>query len=296
MTAGAATPTETFEAERPRLTGLAYRMLDTLADAEDVVQDVWLRWQSAPPGEVERPEAWLTTVTTRVALDHLRRAHRRREAYVGPWLPEPLVPDADHADPAEAAELADSLRIGFLAVLDGLAPIDRAVFLLADVFGVPFGEIASTVGKSEAACRQIASRARRRVRIAAPVTPSAADRSRVDSFIVALAAGDVDRVLECVAPDVVCVSDGGPSKRAARRPVVGADRVARLLVNLARRSPPEAEVRAASVGGDTGVIVSIAGEIELVMACEVVEDRITTVRIVRNPDKLAHVGAVPPLT
>ena len=151
--------TDVFERERPRLVGLAYRMLGTVADAEDVVQDAWFRWQAPCPGEVDRPEAWLTTVTTRIALDHLRSARRRREAYVGPWLPEPLVADAG---PAEVAELAESLRLGFLTVLDQLKPVERAVFLLADVFAVPFAEIADTVGKSEAACRQIASRARRR--------------------------------------------------------------------------------------------------------------------------------------
>ncbi len=136
-------------------------MLGTLADAEDVVQDAWFRWRALRPGEVVRPEAWLTTVTTRIALDHLRAARRRREAYVGPWLPEPLVAEAG---PAEAAELAESLRLGFLTVLDQLQPVERAVFLLSDVFAFPFADIATTIGRSEAACRQIASRARRRVR------------------------------------------------------------------------------------------------------------------------------------
>ena len=150
-----------FERERPRLVGLAYRMLGTVADAEDVVQDAWFRWQAVPPGGVDRPAAWLTTVTARIALDHLRTARRRRESYVGPWLPEPLVAEAG---PAEVAEVAESLRFGFLTVLDELGPVERAVFLLADVFAVPFAEIAVTVGRSEAACRQIASRARRRVR------------------------------------------------------------------------------------------------------------------------------------
>ena len=153
----AAAPTDVFERERPRLVGLAYRMLGTVSDAEDVVQDAWLRWQSMRPGQVDRPEAWLTTVTTRIALDHIRSSRRRRQDYVGPWLPEPLVSEDG---PDEAVVVADSLRLGFLTVLDQLKPVERAVFLLADVFCVPFAEIAGTVGKSEPACRQIASRAR----------------------------------------------------------------------------------------------------------------------------------------
>ncbi len=154
-----ASPTDLFERERRHLVGLAYRMLGTVADAEDVVQEAWLRWQAVPEASIERPAAWLNTVTTRLALDHLRAARRRRESYVGPWLPEPVVTDIG---PAETAELAESLRLGFLAVLDELKPLERAVFLLADVFDVPFAEIAAAVGKSEAACRQIAHRARGR--------------------------------------------------------------------------------------------------------------------------------------
>ena len=155
-----ASPTDLFERERRHLVGLAYRMLGTVADAEDVVQEAWLRWQAVPEGSIDRPAAWLNTVTTRLALDHLRAARRRRESYVGPWLPEPVVTDVG---PAETAELAESLRLGFLAVLDELKPVERAVFLLADVFDVPFTEIAATVDKSEAACRQIAHRARGKV-------------------------------------------------------------------------------------------------------------------------------------
>ncbi len=140
----------TFEAERPRLVGLAYRMLGMWADAEDVVQDAWLRWQSADEGSIERPAAWLTTVTTRLCLDRVRTAQRRREEYIGPWLPEPVV---SGPGPEEAAELSDSLTLGFLTMLDRLGPLERAVFLLADVFAVPFADIAGAVGKSEVACR-----------------------------------------------------------------------------------------------------------------------------------------------
>jgi len=302
-----------FEAERPRLTGLAYRMLGTVADAEDVVQDAWFRWHARRDGEVDRPEAWLTTVTTRIALDHLRTARRRREAYVGPWLPEPLVAEAG---PAEAAEVAESLRLGFLTVLDQLEPVERAVFLLADVFAVPFAEIALTIGKSEGACRQIASRARRRVRPGtgpersatrgpvgsgpAPASAgrhrterSAADRAVVDRLMMAVALGDVEVALRCLAPGVVCVSDGGASTRAARRPVVGADRVVRLLVNLSRRYAGRLTARPASINGDVGSVVSVDGTVDMVTAFELVDDRVVTIRIVRNPDKLTHVDGPP---
>ncbi len=287
-----------FERERPRLVGLAYRMLGTVADAEDVVQDVWLRWRTVRPGEVDRPQAWLTTVTTRVALDHLRAARRRREAYVGPWLPEPLVAEAG---PAEAAELAESLRFGFLTVLDQLRPVERAVFLLADVFAVPYADIAVTVGKSEVACRQIASRARKRLRPAhppaggpadAPVDHRAdtgSDRVVVDALMTAVAMGDVDLALRYLAPDVVCVSDGGASRRAARRPVVGADRVVRFLVNLTRRQAGHLTARPATVNGDVGSVVSLDGEIDVVTVFEVEGGRVVTIRMVRNPDKLVHV-------
>ena len=288
-----------FEQERPRLVGLAYRMLGTVADAEDIVQDVWLRWQASPPGTVERPEAWLTTVTTRIALDHLRTARRRREAYIGPWLPEPLVAEAG---PAEVAEVAESLRFGFLTVLDQLQPVERAVFLLADVFTVPFAEIAVTVGKSEAACRQIASRARRRVRPAAASHPDSprdrevrqSDRRVVDALLTAVALGDVESALRHLAPEVVCVSDGGAAIRAARRPVIGADRVVRFLVNLTRRHEGHLTARAASVNGDAGVVVCLDGTVDLVSAFEVADGQVVAIRMIRNPDKLVHVDA--PLT
>jgi RNA polymerase sigma-70 factor (ECF subfamily) len=293
------TPDDLFERQRPRLVGLAYRMLGTVADAEDVVQDTWFRWRALGPGEAVRPEAWLTTVATRIALDHLRTARRRREAYVGPWLPEPLVADVG---PAEAAELAESLRLGFLMVLDQLQPVERAVFLLSDVFAVPFVDIAATIGKSEAACRQIASRARRRVRPAEGDRgpgPSAArgnpgaDRAVVDALMAAVARGDVDLALRCLAPEVVCVSDGGATTRAARRPVVGADRVARLLINLTRRWAGHLTARPASVNGDVGSVISLDGAVDMVTAFEVEGDRVVTIRMIRNPDKLSHVGAPP---
>lgn len=286
------TPTDVFERERPRLVGLAYRMMGTLTDAEDVVQDAWLRWQTVAPDQLARPEAWLTTVTTRVALDHLRTTRRRRETYVGPWLPEPLVAPAG---PEDTAVLADSLRLGFLTVLDQLTPVERAVFLLADVFAMPFAEIATTVDKSVVACRQIASRARRRVRQPAPVHDPEANRAITDALLAAIAVGDVDQVLARLAPEVVCVSDGGAARRAARRPVVGARRVARLLVNLAHRYTGDIQVRTVSVNGDAGAVIVIGGEVDVVAAFEIRDQRVVAIRLVRNPDKLGHVACPVPM-
>ena len=276
-----------FEAQRRRLVGLAYRMLGSLADAEDVVQEVWLRWERTGRETIERPEAWLTTVTTRAALDRSRTQSRRREEYPGPWLPEPLVQEDG---PEQAAEMADSLTLGFLVLLDTLAPVERAVFILADVFGTPFREIAATVGKPEGACRQIASRARAKLRDAPRPTASAGHRRTVDALLLALAAGDTDALLAVLAPDVVLVTDGGPTRRAARRPVLGATRVSRFLVNVARRQPEGMAVQPVMVNGDTGVVIAFGDVVDDVFSFEIADGRITCIRVVRNPDKLARVG------
>jgi RNA polymerase sigma-70 factor (ECF subfamily) len=198
-------------------------MLGTLADADDVAQDTWLRWQAAGGAHITTAEAWLVTIATRLCLDRLRSAARTREIYPGPWLPEPIVTDPG---PESAAELSDSLTLGFLVLLDQLAPVERAVFVLADVFDVPYAEIAATVGRSQAACRQIASRARRRLQPDKhPHKTAAADRELVSGLLRALASGNVNEVVARLAPQVVCITDGGPQRRAARRPVVGSAKV-----------------------------------------------------------------------
>jgi RNA polymerase sigma-70 factor (ECF subfamily) len=285
-------------AERPRLRALAYRMLGSLSEAEDVVQEAGVRWiRLGPDGRraVDRPAAWLTTTTTRLALDVLRSARRRREEYVGPWLPEPVLaePGAPEGDPALVAELSESLTLGFLTVLDRLDPVERAVFLLADVFDEPYTEIAAMVGRSEEACRQIASRARRRVqderRRAAPGATHPDDL--VASFLAACLLGDLDDLRRVLRHDVVLVSDGGPHRRAARHPVLGVDRVARFVSNLARRVPPGADLSTPRVNGEPGLVVRIDGEPWMVMAFEVDGDRIVTLRLVLNPDKLGAIAA-----
>ena len=297
MTATGAQPwVDTFEAARPRLLGLAYRMLGTVADAEDVVQEAYLRWHGADHASIERPEAWLTTVTSRLALDRLGSAQRRREEYVGPWVAEPVIVERG---PEDAAELADSLTLGFLAVLDRLGPVERAVFLLADVFAVPFAEIAEVVGKSPAACRQIASRARARVRDdgAPAARPEGARAQVVQELLVAIAMGDIGAVVSKLAPDAVCVSDGGALRRAARRPVVGAERVARFLVTSSRRGYDAAEFRAATVNGCPGIVVSVGGAVDFAGSFEVDDEgRVSGIWLVRNPEKLTNLGAPTALT
>lgn len=285
MTAPVEPWVDVFEGARPRLLGLAYRMLGTLADAEDVVQEAFLRWHGADHDAIVNADAWLTTVTSRLSLDRLRAAQRRREDYVGPWVAEPLVLEPG---PEESALRTESLTLGFLALLDRLAPVERAVFLLADVFGVPFNEIADTVGKSPAACRQIASRARSRVRSEAPRFAANPDKRVVEEFLVAVALGDIGAVLDRLTDDAVCVSDGGANKRAARRPVVGAERVARFFVNLSRRYGPQASFAMATINGCPGLIVSMDEGVELAAAFDVVDGRISSIWAVRNPDKLAH--------
>jgi RNA polymerase sigma-70 factor, ECF subfamily len=280
-----------FEAARPRIRGLAYRMLGTLADADDVAQDTWLRWQAAGGAHIVNAEAWLVTTATRLCLDRLRSAARTREVYPGPWLPEPIVTDPG---PERVAELSESLTLGFLMLLDQLAPVERAVFVLADVFLVPYGEIAATVGRSEAACRQIASRARRRLRPdKQPGRTAAADRELVDGLLRALASGDVNEVVVRLAPQVVCLTDGGPGHRAARRPVTGSGRVARFLVSVARRYGRHLTPRPAVVGGAAGAVLSAGDTAEQVMAVTSLDGVITAVYVVGNPDKLTSVGCLP---
>jgi len=277
---------DVFAAERPRLVGLAYRMLAMVEDAEDVVQEAWIRWQAVDPTGLERPAAWLTTVTTRLALDQLRSRSRRREDYVGPWLPEPLV---SAPGPEEAAELADSLTLGFLTLLDRLTPIERAVFVLADVFDVPYAEIAETVAKSAPACRQIATRARRQIRESRPHPASPVARQLVTELVGAITAGDIGGVLARLAPEAVCVTDGGATRRAARRPILGAPQVARFLIHLAQRFSNRLSLSPVTVNGDPGFILTLDGAVDQVLAFEVKRNQVLVVRMIGNPAKLQRI-------
>jgi RNA polymerase sigma-70 factor (ECF subfamily) len=289
-----------FEGERPRLTGLAYRITGSLADAEDVVQEAWIRWADQEAGSVENPAGWLTTVTSRLALDRLRAQRRRREVYVGPWLPDPV---ATARTVEETAELAESLTLGFLVVLDSLGPFERVAFLLGDVFGEPYSVIAQVLGKGEPACRQLVSRARRKVHSArpnGPHSPSPASADLLMQLIESVLAGDEETALSLLHPDVVLVSDAGPTRRAARYPVVGADRVHRLLKGGWRlfgfktrpsqdRLPP---ARFVDINSSPSLVMDWTDG-PVVITVEAVDGRITCIWVRLNPDKVALLGDPP---
>jgi len=289
--------TEVFEAVRPKLHGVAYRMTGSVSDADDICQEAWLRWQATDRTEVREPEGFLVRTVTRLCLDRLKSAAVRREHYVGPWLPEPLVSDVGNppreaeVDPAHAAELADSLTYAFLVVLDELDPVERAVVLLHDVFGYPFRDVAAAVGRGEAAVRQTASRARQRIRAEHHPTRRPSDpevAQLMAQMLTALAAGDVEALMACLAPDVVSLDDGGPKQRAARRPVVGPDRVARLWTNLAKRGA-HLTTRFVDVNGRPGLLLSDGDEPFIVMSVEIDDaGRVSRIFSQLNPDKLTH--------
>jgi RNA polymerase sigma-70 factor (ECF subfamily) len=227
-------------------------------------------------------------VVSRLALDAWRAQQRKREDYVGPWLPEPV---ATEADPAERAEMADSLTFGFLVLLDELSAVERVVFLLADVFGEPFADISATVGKSEAACRQIASRARRKLHESKPHRAVSASPSLAGALLAAVSRGDVEGTMALLDPEVVLTSDGGPHMHAARRPVIGADRVTRLLVNITRRGlEADAEMQFAEINRRPSLVISRRGRPRIFIAIEEDEGRVQAIRIVVNPDKLGHIA------
>jgi RNA polymerase sigma-70 factor (ECF subfamily) len=284
-----------FEALRPRLLRLAYSQLGSLAEAEDVVQEAWLRLERSDSEAIEDLQAWLVTVVGRLALDALGSARMRRERYIGPWLPEPLVGDAaDHADPADRVTLDETVSHALLFVLERLSPAERTAFILHDVFGYAFDEVAEVVGRTPAAARQLASRARRHVVEQRPRQSGTAAQQRraVEAFAVAAEGGDLDALLAVLDPDVVMRSDGGGQVRAARRALVGADRVSRALVALARKFAGRSEARLADVNGLPGIVMADREDGGIsVLAFTVDRGRITTIHIQRNPQKLGHVTA-----
>ncbi|MFF9486324.1 RNA polymerase sigma-70 factor [Streptomyces sp. NPDC014676] len=281
------TATEAFVAHRNLLFTVAYEMLGSAADAEDVLQETWLRWAGVDLAAVRDRRAYLVRITTRQALSRLRTLGRRKESYVGSWLPEPLL---TAPDVAEDVELADSVSMAMLLVLETLAPTERAVFVLREVFGLEYDEIAGAVDKSPAAVRQIAHRARAHVAARRPrgaVSP-AETRDALDAFRRAVETGDLQGLLDVLAPDVVLLGDGGGVKQAVLKPIVGADKVARLLRGGLGRLTAEVSLRPAEVNGRPALIVGLDGVLDTVLAVRVDDGRITGLYAVRNPEKLSH--------
>jgi RNA polymerase sigma-70 factor (ECF subfamily) len=282
-----------FEASRERLFGIAYRMTGSVADADDIVQDAWLRWERTDTTVVDNSEAWLVRTTTNLAIDRSRLVARRREDYVGPFLPEPIVEALDANDPQLHNELTDSLTFAFLVMLDELEPLARAVLLLHDVFGYSFDEIAPMVDRNAAACRQIASRTRRRLaehRVELRTATEEHERRMLNELVHGLLVGDVERIVALLSPDVVQIDDGGPHRRAARHAIVGAERVSRFLVNLAKRVTPSG-IDFVRVNGQPGMVIRVDDRPDIVACAEFAPDgRIRRIFAQLNPDKLTHLG------
>lgn len=288
-----ATPEAVFEARRGAMTGLAYRMLGSRAEAEDVVQDAWLRWRKAELATVQEPGAFLNRVVTRLCLDRLKSARARREVYVGEWLPEPVL-DAEALAPDET-DLDAALSVAFLLTLERLSPLERAAFLLHDVFDRPFAEVATALDRSEAACRQLAARARAHVRQDRPKdrlgqkADPEAERRLIEAFMTAALTGDAEGLKTLLTEDVVFHSDGGGIVNANLNPIFGVEKTIRLIEGVLRKFPPPSEVtpRLARVNGQPGIVLVYPdGGVHQTMALEIVDGRIAAVYTVRNPEKL----------
>ena len=288
-------PSVTFEPHRRRLLGLAYRMLGSMAEAEDAVQEAYVRWHETDRARVAEPRAFLMTTTTRICLDVLKSARARREEYVGPWLPDPVTDTAALA-PDTQTEMAEDLSVALLLALDRLSPLERAAFLLHDVFDYSFTEIANALGRNEAACRQLASRARTRVREARPTGARAPRRDThaelLSAFITASRSGDVAALTRLLARDARIVTDGGGKVAAALNVIDGADRVAAFLSGVIRKGwTDDMIVRFGTINGLPGLLVTGRNGLVQTNAFEIEGDVIKAIYVVRNPDKLKHISA-----
>jgi RNA polymerase sigma-70 factor (ECF subfamily) len=296
-------PSASFEPHRRRLRGLAYRMLGSMAEAEDAVQEAYLRWHDADRDAIAEPRAFLITTTTRICLDVLKSARVRREEYVGPWLPDPVT-DTEALAPDAQTEIAEDLSVALLLALDRLSPLERAAFLLHDVFDYSFAQVAAALGRNEAACRQLASRARGRVREAHPAGPSTptprAGRDQVDpkheallsAFLTASRSGDLEGLTNLLTADARLVADGGGKVQAALNVLEGAHRVAAFLAGAVKKGwTKDLRVELGTINGLPGAIISDAHGVVQTTAVEVEGDRIKTIYAVRNPDKLRHITA-----
>ncbi|MBW1603822.1 RNA polymerase sigma factor SigJ [Streptomyces sp. JJ66] len=280
-----------FEEQRERLWGVAYRITGSVADADDAVQEAWLRWQAVPEGTAREPRAYLTTVVSRICYDQLGSAYARREQYVGPWLPEPVVTEAG---PDERVTLDESVGMALLTVLERLTPAERTAFVLHDVFSVPFPEIAEVVGRTPDAVRQLASRARKRVQAEAPrrSVDRGEHRRAVDAFLAAAAEGDLDALMSVLDPDVVLTSDGGGKVTAARKLLVGRDRAAQFLQGVSKRFDwSRVTIAVREVNGAPGVVFADPDSgWSAVYAFTVRDGKIVGIDGVLNPEKLGHVS------
>ena len=282
---------EAFEAHRRALTGLAYRMLGSRAEAEDVVQDAYLRWHTVDPGTIEQPRRYLGTVVTRLCLDRMKSAKARHEIYVGQWLPEPVVDELFDAEPV--GDLARDLSVALMLMLERLSPLERAAFLLHDVFGLDFAEVAAALGRGDAACRQLAARARAHIDAGRPRFPASQEEGHrlAAAFHEAAASGDLHTLTQLLAKDAVLYTDGGGKRAAAFNPIHGADKILRFLAGVSRKNSAlqTMQVRAAIINGLAGFVMSEADGSVSTMAFECSAGRIAAIYVVRNPEKLRHV-------
>jgi RNA polymerase sigma-70 factor, ECF subfamily len=277
---------EIFEQHRRYLTGVAYRMLGSVTEAEDVVQDAYLRWHGADRAVVDDPRAYLTRTVVRLCLDQMKSARARREEYVGVWLPEPIV--NTQVDPEMQTELADTVSMALLVALERLSPAERAAYLLHEVFDQDYGEIAKALDRSEAACRQLVSRAREHVQASRPrFSPNREQQQRlISAFFSAIRSGDVDAVKSLLTEDAVLLADGGGKVRAALNPIFGADRIARFFAGVATRYTAPPQATPAEINGEPGFVILSSDNVYTTLSFEFEGDRIKTVYSVRNPDKL----------
>lgn len=287
-------PTDLFQASRRRLQRIAYRMLGSTEEAEEVVQDAWLRWHEAGRNgeQFDSPEAWLVTATTRLAIDRLRAAKIRREHYPGLWLPEPQLSDAPPT-PQELVERADDISMAFLFMLERLGPEARAAFLMREVLDAGYDEVAGVIGKSEAACRQLVHRAKEQLQGARPrhAVSAQAHRRLLESFAGAMRSGDMAALKAMLAPDAELLADGGGKVPSFGKPLAGGQRIAQLYLATSMRFGPRLRVELAAINEAWGVLRFIDGVLESAQSCEVDGDRIVRIHVQRNPDKLARVEA-----
>ena len=283
-----------YDTHRKLLFTVAYDLLGSVADAEDVVQETWLRWSKVDQSEVREPRAYLVQIVTRQALNRIRANKARRETYVGPWLPEPLLAERDHAEEiVDGAARGQAVSLAMLVVLETLSPLERAVFVLREVFGMSHDEVATTLDRTPASVRQVAHRAREHVQARRPRFDATSDEQRevTQRFLQACLSGDLDDLLGLLAPDVVLTSDGGGKRHAALRPIEGADKVGRVMLAVTRNGAEGAQVGFESVNGQFGIVTREDGEPTYVGQLVVVDGRITEILIVANPDKLAHLSS-----